>query len=65
MPRKLDRFVYRETTRHGTQVYYFRQGKGRRIRLPDPFTDREVYEAAYRAARDSGRAPYREERQCQ
>lgn len=53
MPRKLDRFVYRERTRHNRWVYYFRQGKGRRIRMPDPFTETEAYEAAYRAARDS------------
>jgi integrase len=35
MPRKLPPFVYRERTRHGRAVYYFRKGKGARTRLPD------------------------------
>lgn len=34
MPRKLPQYVYRETTRHGKPVWYFRRGKGKRIRLP-------------------------------
>lgn len=35
MPRKLPQYVYREMTRHGRAVYYFRRGKGPRTRLPD------------------------------
>lgn len=35
MPRKLPPFVTREKTRHGRVVFYFRRGKGNRIRLPD------------------------------
>lgn len=35
MPRKLPLYVVREKTRHKTTVYYFRQGKGTRTRLPD------------------------------
>lgn len=35
MPKKTPQFVYRETTRHGKAVYYFRRGKGARARLPD------------------------------
>jgi len=57
MPRKLDRFVYREYTRHERPVYYFRRGKGKRTRLPDPFTDKEAYDTAYRAALDSRPPP--------
>jgi integrase len=50
---KLDRFVYKETSRHGKDVYYFRKGKGPRVRLPDPFREEAAYEAAYAAARDA------------
>lgn len=49
MPRKLDKYVYAERTRHGKLVFYFRQGKGKRIRLPAP--NEPEYEAAYEAAR--------------
>lgn len=35
MPKKLPQFVYREISRHGKAVYYFRRGKGPRTRLPD------------------------------
>lgn len=35
MPRKLPQYVYREISRHGTPVYYFRRGKGKRTRLPN------------------------------
>lgn len=57
VPRELDRFVYRETSRHGKPTYYFRRGKGKRIRLPDPFADKAAYDLAYIAARDAGQAP--------
>jgi integrase len=50
MPRKLEPFVYRERTRHGKWVFYFRRGKGKRTRLPDPFTDEDAYRSAYLAA---------------
>lgn len=50
MPRKLPPFVTRERTRHGKLVFYFRQGKGARVRLPmlnsPEFT--EAYQAALR-----------------
>ncbi|MER8816892.1 tyrosine-type recombinase/integrase [Mesorhizobium sp. M0027] len=48
MPRKLPPFVTRERSRHGKLVFYFRKGKGPRIRLPmlcDP-----NFEAEYQAA---------------
>jgi integrase len=50
MPRKLPPFVYRETTRHGRAVYYFRSahGRGDRIRLPDYGSPE--FDAAYLAA---------------
>lgn len=31
--------VLTEITRHGRKVFYFRRGKGPRIRLPSPGTD--------------------------
>ena len=49
MRRRLPPYVYRERTRHGRWVLYFRRGKGRRIRLPDNPASPE-FEAAYRAA---------------
>lgn len=48
MPRKLPPFVSRERTRHGTLVFYFRRGKGKRTRLPDLGT--EGFDEAYQAA---------------
>lgn len=35
MPRRLPAYVYREITRHGRVTWYYRKGKGKRIRLPD------------------------------
>jgi hypothetical protein len=49
MPRKLEAHVYREKTRHGRPVWYFRRGKGARIRLPDEYGGPE-FEEAYQAA---------------
>lgn len=48
MPRKLPPFVGRERTRHGKLVFYFRRGKGPRVRLPAIDSDEfaEAYEAA-------------------
>lgn len=48
VPRQLPQYVYRERTRHGKSVYYFRKGKARRLRLPD-FGSAD-FEAAYHAA---------------
>lgn len=36
MPKKLPPYVLTETNRHGNKAYYFRIGKGKRTRLPDP-----------------------------
>lgn len=48
MPRKMDKYVIKERNRHGKIVFYFREGKGKRIRLPAP--NSPDYKAAYRAA---------------
>ena len=49
MRRTFPPYVYRERTRHGRRVLYFRRGKGRRIRLPDD-TESPEFQAAYQAA---------------
>ena len=49
MRRRLPPYVYRERTRHGRWVYYYRRGKGRRVRLPEDPTTPE-FDEAYRAA---------------
>ena len=36
MPRALPQYVYRQRTRHGRVVFYFRKGKCERTRLPAP-----------------------------
>lgn len=63
MPRKLPPYVVRQRTRHGQIVFYFRQGKGRRIRLPALGTPE--FEEAYQAARQTILTPTqpRQERQ--
>lgn len=49
-PKKL-RYVSREVTRHGKPIYYFRRGKGDRIRLPDPeLVGEATFQRAYNAA---------------
>lgn len=48
MPRKLPLYVSREKTRHKKWVFYFRIGKGERIRLP-AYGSPE-FDAAYKAA---------------
>ncbi len=57
MPRKLPPFVYRERTRHGRYVYYFRRGKGLRVRLPD--LGSPDFSEAYLAALHSAKLPER------
>ncbi|TCR95954.1 site-specific recombinase XerD [Rhizobium sp. BK418] len=48
MPRKLPLFVHKQKTRHDKWVFYFRIGKGKRIRLPNPAD--AGFKAAYAAA---------------
>jgi hypothetical protein len=47
--RKLPPFLHRETSRHGRAVWYFRRGKGARVRLPGDFGSVEFW-SAYEAA---------------
>jgi len=49
MPRRLPLHVIRERSRHGRVRFYFRIGKGKRIRLPDNFPSPE-FDLAYREA---------------
>lgn len=48
MKRKLPLYVHRQKTRHDKWVFYFRMGKGKRIRLPSP--NESGFIEAYRAA---------------
>jgi integrase len=52
---KLPPFVYRERTRHGRMVCYFRRGKGSRTRLPEYGS--EGFQDAYNAALTQGAPP--------
>lgn len=49
MPKKLPPFVLRERSRHGRVKFYYRRGKGPRVRLPDDLASAE-FDAAYREA---------------
>ena len=49
MPRKLPQYVVKETTRHEKIVFYFRKGKGERIRLKGVPGTKE-FKASYDAA---------------
>ncbi len=59
MPPKLAPFLHRQITRHGKAVWYFRKGKGRRVRIPGEYGSAQflaAYDAAlggHRAARKS------------
>jgi len=57
VPRPQKQYVHHEKTRHKTDVYYFRKGKGPRIRLPEPsdpsFDDR--YHAALIGLLETGK----------
>lgn len=53
MPRKLPLHVHKQKTRHGKWVYYYREGKGKRVRLPNP-TD-ATFKAAYMACLTGGK----------
>lgn len=48
MKRKLPLYVHRQKTRHDKWVFYFRVGKGKRIRLPSP--NEKGFMEAYRSA---------------
>ena len=60
MPRKLPPFLHREITRHKKPVWYFRRGKGPRIRMPGEFNSVEfnaAYDAALKGARPARLGP--------
>jgi hypothetical protein len=44
-------FVLEETNRHGTTVYYYRRGRGRRVRMPPP--NAENFLAEYHKANEA------------
>ncbi len=49
MPKKPPQFIVAQTTRHGRKVWYFRRGKGARIRLPDEYDTPEFWAAYHKA----------------
>lgn len=51
MPRKLPPYVVRERSRHGRVMFFFRRGKGKRVRLPDDTQSDEFKEACEAALR--------------
>lgn len=53
MPRKLPIHLHREINRHGKPVWYFREGKGPRIRIPGEYGSPQ-FTAAYEAALAGG-----------
>ncbi|WP_374831053.1 tyrosine-type recombinase/integrase [Paenochrobactrum pullorum] len=55
MARKLPLYVVREKSRHGKIKFFYRVGKGERIRLPDDIASDEFKEAYIQAA--SGKRP--------
>jgi integrase len=58
VPKKLPPFLHRETTRHGATVWYYRRGKGRRVRILGEFGFVEFwacYEAAAKGAKPQRR----------
>lgn len=55
MPRKLPPFVHRERSRHGKLIFYFRQDRGKRRRLP--LYGSPEFDGAYKAALAGRPAP--------
>lgn len=50
MPRKMPLHVVVERSRHGKLMFFYRRGKGKRVRLPNAYPSAE-FDAAYEAAR--------------
>ena len=50
MPKPRLPHLVRERSRHGKIKWYFRRGKGQRIRLPDEYGSKEFEEAYYKAS---------------
>ena len=60
MPRKLPLNLHREITRHKKPVWYFRRGKGPRVRISGEYGSVEflaAYDAAMNGARPTRRGP--------
>jgi len=53
MPRPRLKYVHKTKTRHGETAYYFRKGKGGRVRLPDEYGTPE-FMMAYSVAAAGG-----------
>lgn len=49
-------FLSKEVTRHGQTIYYFRRGRGRRVRIPGEYGD-DDFRAAYALAFDGKLLP--------
>jgi integrase len=49
MPKKRPQFIVSEISRHGRRRWYFRRGKGARIRLPDEYDTPEFWNAYHKA----------------
>jgi hypothetical protein len=58
MPPQLPPHLHRQVTRHGKVVWYYRRGKGRRIRIPGAFGSTEFL-AAYDIAIGPGAKPHK------
>lgn len=56
MPRPRPLYLQSEQTRHGTRVWYFRRGKGPRIRIAGDYGSAE-FQAAYQAALNGEELP--------
>lgn len=51
LSKKRYQWVVREKSRHGKMIWYFRRGKGERVRLPDPaIVGATAFNQAYREA---------------
>lgn len=61
MPRKLPPFVQRERSRHGRVKFFFRKGKGARIRLPNDLASDDFAAAYAKALSGTIEAPKKEQ----
>jgi integrase len=58
VPPQLPPHLHRQVTRHGKVVWYYRRGKGRRVRIPGAFGSAEFL-AAYDTAMGPGAKPHK------
>ena len=60
MPPRLPPFLHRQITRHGKAAWYFRKGKGRRVRIPGEYGSAQflaAYDAALGGHRTARKSP--------